>query len=69
MQQIGHSDESLEFVSSVGNFVRTRQAYYGREFQKIQAATRFPWSWNGVAALTGRSGAPPAVCGAISGCS
>ena len=53
MQQIGHSDESVELASSAAKFVRTRQAYYGREFEKIQAATRFPWSWNGVAALAG----------------
>ena len=47
MQNIGHSD------GSVNNFVRTRQAYYGREFEKIQSATRFPRSWNTVAALAG----------------
>ena len=47
MQNIGHSDES------VNNFVRTRQTYYGREFEKIQAATHLPRSWNTVAALAG----------------
>ena len=40
MQQIGHSEESVELASSAAKFVRTRQAYYGREFEKIQAATR-----------------------------
>ncbi len=53
MQQIGHPDESVELAGSVGDFVRTRQAYYSREFLKIQAATRFPWSWNWLAALVG----------------
>ena len=53
MQETGHFEEQARFASSVGNFVRTRQAYYGREFEKIQAATRFPWSWNSAAALAG----------------
>ena len=53
MQKIGHSDESVELASSVGNFVRTRQEYYSREFEKIQAATAFPRSWNVMAALAG----------------
>ena len=53
MQETRHFEEQARFASSVGNFVRTRQAYYGREFEKIQAATRFPWSWNSAAALAG----------------
>ena len=53
MQETGHFEEQARFASSVGNFARTRQAYYGREFEKIQAATRFPWSWNSAAALAG----------------
>ena len=53
MQQNGHSGEPAELASSAANFVRTRQSYYGREFEKIQAATRFPWSWNTAAALAG----------------
>ena len=53
MQQIENSDESVELAGSVGSFVRTRRAYYSREFLKIQAATRFPWSWNWAAALAG----------------
>ena len=53
MHEIGHSDESVELASSIGKFVRRRQAYYGREFERIQAATRFPWSWNWVAAIAG----------------
>ena len=53
MQQTGYSEESGRLASSVGNFVGTRQGYYGREFEKIQSATRFPWSWNTMAALAG----------------
>ena len=34
MQETGHFEEQARFASSVGNFVRTRQAYYGREFEK-----------------------------------
>ena len=40
-------------VSSVDNFAGVRHGYYGREFEKIQSATRFPWSWNTMAALAG----------------
>ena len=53
MQESGYSEESSELGSSVGNFVRTRQAYYVREFEKIQGAIRFPWSWNWVPAFAG----------------
>ena len=53
MQESGYSEESAELASSVGNFVRTRQAYYVREFEKIQGASRFPWSWNWVPAFAG----------------
>ena len=53
MQESGNAEEPVRLASSVGNFVLTRQAYYSRKFEKIQAATRFPWSWNWVAALAG----------------
>ena len=53
MQKTGNSDEPAERASPVDRFVRTRQGYYGREFGKIQAATRFPRSWNMAAALAG----------------
>ena len=53
MQESGYSEQPAELASSTANFVHTRQAYYGREFEKIQAATRFPWSWNWVAAVAG----------------
>ena len=53
MQETGFSAQPNRLASSVGNFAGTRQAYYGREFEKIQSATRFPWSWNPMAALAG----------------
>ncbi|MDE0058884.1 MAG: proline/glycine betaine ABC transporter permease [Defluviicoccus sp.] len=53
MQRIGHAEEPVRLASSVGDFVHTRQVYYGREFERIQASTRFPGSWNTVAALAG----------------
>lgn len=53
MQQNEHSEESAAQDTSVANFVRTRQNYYSREFEKIESATRFPWSWNTSAALAG----------------
>ena len=52
-----HETESTtrpsRIASSVENFAGPRQAYYSREFKKIQSATRFPWSRNMMAALAG----------------
>ena len=53
MQETGFSAQPNRLASSVGNFAGARHAYYDREFEKIQSATRFPWSWNTVAALAG----------------
>ena len=53
MEQNGHSRNPVELASSTASFVGTGQEYYGREFEKIQAATRFPFSWNSAAALAG----------------
>ncbi len=39
--------------SSVGEFVGESNAYYEREFSKIQSATKFPWTWNTMAAVAG----------------
>ncbi len=39
--------------SSVGEFVKTNEAYYSQEFAKIQGTTGFPWSWNTMAAVCG----------------
>ena len=53
MQRTGNSAGSDRLASSVDRFVGDRQGYYGREFERIQSATRFPWSWNTMAALAG----------------
>ena len=53
MKQTEHSGEAGTLTSSIGDFVGIRQEYYNREFEKIQSATRFPWSWNLSAALAG----------------
>ena len=53
MQQTGYAEEPARLASSVSNFVLTRQAYYSREFERIQAATRFPRTWNTAAAFAG----------------
>lgn len=39
--------------SSIGEFVGENETYYNQAFGKIQSATRFPWSWNAMAALVG----------------
>ncbi|NKB63390.1 MAG: ABC transporter permease subunit [Gammaproteobacteria bacterium] len=53
MQETGFSAEPNKLGASVGDFVVENKEYYNREFDKIQAATRFPWSWNKMAALVG----------------
>ena len=53
MQETGIPAQPNRLASSIGNFAGARQAYYAREFEKIQSATRFPWSWNTMAALGG----------------
>ena len=45
--------EPARLASSVGEFVDVNEAYYAREFGKIQSATTFPWTWNTMAALAG----------------
>ena len=53
MRETEYSEESVKLSGSIGSFVRSRQEYYGREFEKIQAAEQFPWSWNTMAAIAG----------------
>ena len=53
MQETGFSASPDRLAGSVGDFASARPAYYGREFEKIQSAVRFPWSWNTAAALAG----------------
>ena len=53
MQETGFTAPPDRLAGSVGDFAGARPAYYGREFEKIQSAVRFPWSWNTAAALAG----------------
>jgi len=53
MKQNADSEDPIALDNTVADFVGSRRAYYSREFGKIQAATRFPWSWNASAALAG----------------
>ena len=53
MQETGLSAPPGRLTGSVGAFTGPGEAYYGREFEKIESATRFPWSWNTMAALAG----------------
>ncbi len=39
--------------SSIGDFVVENPEYYSKEFGKIQSATKFPWTWNPMAAIAG----------------
>ncbi len=43
----GHS------AGTVSEFVRTNHDYYIREFEKIESVTKFPFSWNWMAAIVG----------------
>ena len=53
MQETGFSAEPNKLGASVGDFVVENAAYYTHEFDKIQSATEFPWSWNKMAAIAG----------------
>ena len=53
MQETGFSAEPSKLSSSVGDFTVENKDYYDREFVKIQSATKFPWSWNPMAAIVG----------------
>ncbi len=48
-----NSAETNQLASSVEDFVGTNGAYYSREFNKIQSVTKFPYSWNWMAAIAG----------------
>ena len=39
--------------SSIGEFVQENEAYYAKEFAKIQGTNGFAWSWNTMAAVFG----------------
>ena len=53
MQETELSAESEKLGSTVSEFVDTNQDYYTREFEKIQSTTKFPYSWNMMAAIGG----------------
>ena len=53
MNQTARCAQPNRSTSSVDHFVGAGHAYYAREFEKIQSASRFPWSWNAMAAVAG----------------
>ena len=53
MQQDEFTAQPNRLASSVDNFAGAGHRYYAREFDRIQSATRFPWSWNTMAAVAG----------------
>ncbi len=53
MEESGIVAQPKSLGSSIGEFVEHNDQYYNREFEKIQSATRFPWSWNSMAAIAG----------------
>ena len=53
MKETGFSAEPNSLAHSVSDFVEQNDHYYDKEFHKIQSATKFPWSWNRMAAICG----------------
>ena len=53
MAETGFDAGPKTLGSSVGEFVGENEAYYTHEFDKIQSATKFPWTWNTMAAVAG----------------
>jgi len=53
MNETGPSARPNRSAASLDRFVGAGHAYYAREFEKTQSASRFPWSWNTMAALAG----------------
>ena len=53
MSESTAEDQPKTLDSSIGEFVGQNAEYYTRVFGKIQAATRFPWTWNSMAAVAG----------------
>ena len=53
MKETGLSAGPSTLSSSIGDFVGPNDDYYNAEFGKIQSATKFPWTWNTMAAVTG----------------
>ena len=53
MQETGIVPEANKLGASISDFVGENAPYYEQEFGKIQSATKFPWSWNTMAAVFG----------------
>ena len=53
MQETGFSAAPDTLGSTVKDFVGDSQEYYTEEFDKIQSTTKFPYSWNTMAAIFG----------------
>lgn len=53
MKETGIVPEANVLGSSVRDFAGHNEQYYEKEFDKIQSATKFPWSWNMMAAVAG----------------
>ena len=53
MQETGFSAGPNSLANGVADFVGANNSYYEKEFERIQSATKFPWSWNTMAAVAG----------------
>ena len=53
MQETGFSAEPDSLGSTVNEFVGQNEEFYTEEFEKIQSTTKFPYSWNTMAAIFG----------------
>ena len=53
MQETGFVAEPGKLGGSIGNFAQENVEYYTKEFEKIQSTTKFPFSWNTMAAVFG----------------
>ena len=53
MKETGIVPEANKLGASISDFVGQNAPYYDKEFEKIQSSTRFPWSWNTMAAVFG----------------
>jgi len=53
MAETGFDAGPKKLASSVAEFVGENTAFYSGVFDKIQSATKFPWTWNTMAAVAG----------------
>ncbi len=53
MQNTDTATQSGDTGATITQFAGSNHGYYAREFEKIEAATRFPWSWNMAVAAAG----------------